>query len=247
MQIRWPRALFLLVLLSLLGAAIYAARRLGNAAKALLPELDRARLQGECGFVLFQSLLGLSFSFLPLALRRGFGLKVPSPVEAGYFVFLFGAVFLGEIEGFYYSLPFWDTLIHALSSLLLVALVLSSLGRPRRSEGVGLGPALAALFAFCLALSVGVLWEIFEYGVDSLFGSNMLKWATRGGLPLSGMAAIEDTMGDLVTNAAASAVAALAGYGFMRRGRAGGLKAAGLPLGRSPEGEKKAAPSQGRP
>ena len=63
--------------------------------------------------------------------------------------------------------------------------------------------------SFCLAMTVGVLWEIFEYAMDSLFGLQMMK----SGLP--------DTMGDLVVDAVGAALAALAGVVYLldRAGR----------------------------
>lgn len=34
-------------------------------------------------------------------------------------MFLYCAVFLGEVRNFYYVVPFWDVILHAFSSLML--------------------------------------------------------------------------------------------------------------------------------
>ena len=65
---------------------------------------------------------------------------------------------------------------------------------------VSMSPAFAALFTFCFALALDVLWEIYEFTVDALFQTNMQKYALEGGEALTGQAALQDTMGDLIVD-----------------------------------------------
>lgn len=65
---------------------------------------------------------------------------------------------------------------------------------------VSMSPAFAALFTFCFALALDVLWEIYEFTVDALFQTNMQKYALEGGEALAGQAALQDTMGDLIVD-----------------------------------------------
>ena len=60
---------------------------------------------------------------------------------------------------------------------------------------VSMSPAFVALFTFCFALALDVLWEIYEFTVDALFQTNMQKYALEGGEALTGQAALQDTMG----------------------------------------------------
>lgn len=60
---------------------------------------------------------------------------------------------------------------------------------------VSMSPAFVALFTFCFALTLDVLWEIYEFTVDALFQTNMQKYALEGGEALTGQAALQDTMG----------------------------------------------------
>ena len=65
---------------------------------------------------------------------------------------------------------------------------------------VSMSPAFVALFTFCFALALDVLWEIYEFTVDALFQTNMQKYALEGGEALTGQAALQDTMGDLIVD-----------------------------------------------
>ena len=65
---------------------------------------------------------------------------------------------------------------------------------------VSMSPAFVALFTLCFALALDVLWEIYEFTVDALFQTNMQKYALEGGEALTGQAALQDTMGDLIVD-----------------------------------------------
>ena len=65
-------------------------------------------------------------------------------------------------------------------------------------------PRFVALFAFMFAVGMGALWEIFEFGMDQMFGLNMQK---------SGLV---DTMWDLIVDAVGAAVIAFLGWAYMR-------------------------------
>ena len=92
--------------------------------------------------------------------------------------------------------------LHALSGAMLGALGFSVLTFLNKAEGipVSMSPAFAALFTFCFALALDVLWEIYEFTVDALFQTNMQKYALEGGEALAGQAALQDTMGDLIVD-----------------------------------------------
>lgn len=84
---------------------------------------------------------------------------------------------------------------------------------------LSLSPGFVALFSFCFALSCGAVWEIYEYTFDGLLGLNMQKFVTAAGETLSGRAALEDTMKDLIVDACAAAAMSLMGYFRIRKGQ----------------------------
>ena len=59
---------------------------------------------------------------------------------------------------------------------------------------VQLSPFFVALFAFCFAVSIGALWEIYEFSFDGILGLNMQKFVTAQGDVLIGHEAIRDTV-----------------------------------------------------
>lgn len=84
---------------------------------------------------------------------------------------------------------------------------------------VSMSPAFVALFTFCFALALDVLWEIYEFTVDALFQTNMQKYALEGGEALAGQAALQDTMGDLIVDFIGALAIAIAGYLSLKRGK----------------------------
>ena len=84
---------------------------------------------------------------------------------------------------------------------------------------VSMSPAFVALFTLCFALALDVLWEIYEFTVDALFQTNMQKYALEGGEALTGQAALQDTMGDLIVDFIGALAIAIAGYLSRKRGK----------------------------
>ena len=77
---------------------------------------------------------------------------------------------------------------------------------------LNLSPLFIAAFAFCFALAMGALWEIYEFSADALFGTNMQKFALDDGTPLVGQAALRDTMKDIIVDTLGALVMSVVGY-----------------------------------
>ena len=95
-------------------------------------------------------------------------IEIPSILEIIIFVFVFLAEILGELESFFLKVTFWDTMLHTTAGFLLAAVGFSLVDLLNRSEKikVQLSPGYLALVAFCFSMTMGVLWEFFEYGAD---------------------------------------------------------------------------------
>ena len=105
-------------------------------------------------------------------------------------------------------------LLHGFSGLMLGALSFSVIRLLNETERVrlNLSPAFVALFAFSFAVSIGVIWEVYEFVIDGLFGLNMQKFALENGRILEGRAALADTMGDLIVDGAGAIIMSGIGY-----------------------------------
>lgn len=131
-----------------------------------------------------------------------------------YIAFLYCAIFLGEVRSFYYAVPYWDTILHTMSGAMLGALGFSMIAIFNNAERIplNLSPVFIAVFAFCFALAMGAVWEIYEFTMDSVFGTNMQKYMLDNGTALIGQAALQDTMKDIIVDAIGALVMSTIGY-----------------------------------
>lgn len=175
---------------------------------------EHVKVKSDYLLMLTQCVLGLVVMSLPSVIARKWKLGIPNFIYILYYLFLYCAVFLGEVFEFYYIVPHWDTILHFFSGAMLGALGFILVDLLNRDEHVrvNLSPVFVSLFAFCFALAAGAVWEIYEYGCDALMGLNMQKYATEQGVALVGRTALGDTMKDIVFDALAALGVAVIGY-----------------------------------
>ena len=114
---------------------------------------------------------------LPRFVENRMNIEIPSVLEIIIFVFVFLAEVLGEIQAYFLKVSFWDTMLHTTAGFLLAAVGFSLVNLLNRNEKIKfqLSPAYLALVAFCFSMTMGVLWEFFEYGADRLLLLDMQK------------------------------------------------------------------------
>ncbi|HUG73430.1 MAG TPA: hypothetical protein VMK82_08420 [Steroidobacteraceae bacterium] len=150
----------------------------------------------------------------PTLLRERLPVRIPAEFLAVSLVFTFGALFLGEVRDYYLRIWWWDIALHASSGLLLgiLGFLLVYVLNENKRAHLSMHPRFVALFAFMFALSVGTLWEIFEFAMDQLVGTNMQK-------PMLGdPSGLTDTMWDLIVDALGAAAVSVLGWWYMSRG-----------------------------
>ena len=163
--------------------------------------------------MLTQCFLGLVVMSLPTIITHKLRLMVPNAMCILYYIFLYCAIFLGEIFSFYYLIPHWDLYLHAMSGAMLGALGFILIDWLNKDEHVKLSmsPVFVSVFAFSFALAVGALWEIYEFSFDTILGLNMQKFRNEDGSLLIGSDALKDTMEDLIIDAISAAAVAILG------------------------------------
>ena len=77
---------------------------------------------------------------------------------------------------------------------------------------MNLSPLFVVIFSFCFAVTLGVVWEIYEFTFDGVLGLNMQKFALESGEALIGRAALVDTMKDLIVDALGAFIMSIIGY-----------------------------------
>ncbi len=222
-KMNWKKIVGLLLFISLLFSIGYAIVRFihaPSADEAVGNELQRS----DYLLMLLQCCLGLIVMFLPSFINKKFSIDIPNYMYILYFLFLYCAIYLGEVRQFFYIVPHWDTYLHAFSGAMLGALGFSlvTILNDNKSVAVNLSPVFVALFAFCFALAAGAVWEIYEFSGDALLGLNMQKYRLADGTLLIGHAALSDTMKDLIIDALSALLVTVIGYlGLKRRARVG--------------------------
>ena len=179
-----------------------------------VPTEGYTRIKSDYVLMLLQSILGIFAMLLPRWLQRKWGVEIPSFMMVLYAVFLYCSIYLGEVRGFYFLIPYWDTILHTFSGMALGALGFSVLTFLNKTDRVpfNLSPVFVAVFAFCFAIAVDVAWEIYEFAADGLLMMNMQKHTLADGQALVGRQALADTMTDLIVDSIGAAVISLVGY-----------------------------------
>ncbi len=172
------------------------------------------RIKSDYILMFTQCLLGVFAMFLPGIVEKKIKLEIPSTMLLLYTLFLYCAIYLGEVKNFYYTIPHWDTILHTCSGAMLGALGFSFVSLLNRQQQipVQLPPVFVSLFAFCFAIALGVFWEIYEFTFDGLLGLNMQKFALENGELLIGRHALSDTMKDLLVDSIGAFVMSIIGY-----------------------------------
>tara|TARA_R110000787_G_scaffold112500_3_gene221408 strand:- start:3277 stop:3930 length:654 start_codon:yes stop_codon:yes gene_type:complete len=159
----------------------------------------------------FVSFATLALSLLPPLLAARWSLTLPLPFLVATTLFFFASIFLGEAFDFYERLWWWDLALHAsaavgfgLTGFLFVFMLFDG-------DRLAAPPSAIAFITFCVAMTVGAIWEVFEFMMDTSFGLNMQK------------SGLNDTMIDLILNAVGGLIASLTGYVYLVHNSAGVL------------------------
>lgn len=136
----------------------------------------RAGFQGNFEYVALCVLVLLLF-LAPSFIEKQLNIDLPSTLEKIILLFAYAAEILGEIQAFYIKIPWWDTMLHTLNGFLCAAVgfaLVDILNREKKIQ-FELSPVFCAIVAICFSMTVGIMWEFFEYGVDCIFKLDMQK------------------------------------------------------------------------
>ena len=122
-------------------------------------------------------ILTLILFMAPSMIERRLHVDLPDTLEVIILFFIFAAEILGEIQEYYLKIPGWDTMLHTINGFLFAAIGFSLVNLLNENKNVSLtlSPFYMAVTAFCFSMTIGVLWEFFEWAMDSWFGLDMQK------------------------------------------------------------------------
>lgn len=126
---------------------------------------------------IFLSVLTLLLLLIPSFVQVTFRIELPTVMEIIVLLFIFAAQILGEISAFYVIFPFWDTVLHTLNGFLAAAIGFSLVDILNKNDKLifNLSPFFSVMVAFCFSMTIGVIWEIFEFIMDQIGGFDMQK------------------------------------------------------------------------
>lgn len=124
----------------------------------------------------FLCLLSLVLFMLPFFIEHRYKIELPNTLEIIIMLFIFSAEILGEINNFYGMIPYFDTMLHTLNGFLAAGVGFALFDLLNNNvESVNLSPLFLSVIAFCFSMTIGVLWEFFEFGADKYFRTDMQK------------------------------------------------------------------------
>lgn len=195
----------------------------------------------------FLCVLTLVLFMIPSFVEKKIKIEVPDLLEIIILLFIFAAEILGELREYYLTFPYWDTMLHTINGFLCAAIGFALIDILNGSEKVSfnVSPLFAAVCAFCFSMTIGVLWEFFEYFMDVVFhtdmqkddiintvssvllnpdGRNISQTITVDTLTLNGITfngyidvGLRDTMEDMFVNFIGAVVFSVIGYFYVRK------------------------------
>lgn len=202
-----------IVMISFVAPLVFLVYKIATTSNVVSESSIDGRVKSDYILMFLECILGIFALTLPGILTKKFRVEIPDKMYYLYVIFLYAAIFLGEVRDFYYTIPYWDMILHTMSGVMIGFIGFSLIDiLNNENERVTLSPFFIAFFAFCFAITVGVVWEFYEFTSDGVFRTNMQKFKLKDGTELVGRTALEDTMEDLIVDAVGAFTASSIGY-----------------------------------
>lgn len=208
------KILSIFVLVTLIGSLVYGIVGIFVADSGMTPGQAYDKVKSDYVIIVLQCMLGIVCIFMPSVLEKKLKIRIPNMMYVLFIIFLYAAIYLGEVRSFYYNVQYWDMILHTFSGGMLGALGFSVVKLLNDTDRVAMkmSPLFVALFALTFAVFMGVIWEIYEFTFDGVLGLNMQKAMLEDGTPLLGRDALKDTMEDLIVDTLGALVISVIGY-----------------------------------
>ncbi len=170
----------------------------------------------ERGEIFTGAIIFLLLSLIPDYIEKRNKVDIPDILEIVVIIFIYASTFMSVALNLYYRFFWWDDLLHSLSGVIIGFLGFIFVFKLNENYSLNLNPFLVALFAFCFAVTMGVLWEIFEFFTDTILGTTHQKWdlppdSILMGKPYQG-SGLRDTMSDLILDSLGALFSSGIGY-----------------------------------
>lgn len=154
---------------------------------------------------IFNCIYCLLFSLLPYLLRK-WNIHSTKTLQVYFLLAIIVHFILGGTLHYYRDVWFFSFIVHLINSFLIATIIYGMLLRHSKNQ--------SKFFMFLATVAftalVGVLWEMCEYAIDGLSGSNMQRFNNSiTGEAFIGREALQDTMIDLMMDVLGGLLAGL--------------------------------------
>lgn len=132
--------------------------------------------------------------------------KINTTITAIVYIYCIFSLVLGNMWDFYDIIEWWDILMHILSGIILGVIGECML---RNSKNTVIeSRVIRFLFIAGIACLGGIIWEIYEFSIDTFLGLDTQLAKSSG---------VVDTMLDLITDLLGGILVGLWGRGFLQK------------------------------
>lgn len=189
-----------------------------------IPFMEDSAMVSTRAFQMFETALMMLIIFIPMITNRVMQVKISPAMEIAFVAFCFASLILGDVANFYSRFAWWDTILHAISGVLMGIVGYAIINTFNRVDERRLrySPLFVVVWIICFSVAVGTMWEIIEFVIDGLFGLNSQEFLSSSGTfdmvqPRIGRDALWDTMVDLILDLLGAIVVAIVGYFDVRK------------------------------
>lgn len=203
------RYLLLLSILVALGSIVFALWSRGLSSESTVVIGNNLRIVALSSLAMLGTLaIG--------RLEKRFAIHLPRGLMAMILVLIVASIVLGDAYGQYDKFWWWDDALHTMSGVMMALIGFLLVYFFNARYNMRINPLFIATFAFSFAITMGVIWEIIEFGFDFFIASNMQSWIVPDGAVLIGKPyqgnALRDTMSDLIVTCIGALVVSVIAY-----------------------------------
>lgn len=171
-------------------------------------------LEGIYGLIILNpsitltAFIGFFLTCIPYLIEREVRVTLPWEVNflIAFAVFLHVAGYSQHLYLFLY--PYYDKFAHFISSITVAVLAFVSILLINRFSCTKLARWQIFFYIVIFTMAIGAFWEIYEYLMDTFFGSHLTKLLQHG---------LDDTMIDLITDLLGGIVVAAFGTWYIQK------------------------------
>lgn len=190
--------------------------------------------KGRIIFSMVQLVAMLFILRIPHFIKEKYHFDVPNLLDFILISFAFCGLILGDVFNFYGKIPYWDSILHTFSGVVIayIGFIVIEFLDKEYTIPLSVSPLFMCMIVVSVALAIGAVWEIGEYTVDDIFGTNNQQYmqSTRATLydeddiPFKGHEALADTMKDLMLDLGGAVAVAIIEYKHIEHKQKGNLK-----------------------